>query len=113
MAMRIVDNKKLDMTNDEYELYQKIVKSYTTNSNKGADLFIGLFHSDDKGIIQFLIPPNQHQTSLECYLFLMSLMQNQHLRILYDEVEYMCSQMKEKMQEIDRKLEALATKKDG
>jgi hypothetical protein len=111
MSIRVVDNQKLEMSDSEFELYKKIVKSYTSNNNKGEDLFIGLFQSDEKtGIIQFLIPPNRHQTSLEIYLFLMSLMQNQHLRILYDEVEFICGQMKNKMQELDAKLERLENK---
>ena len=32
MTIKIVDNKKVDMTEDEFNMYQKIVKSYTTIS---------------------------------------------------------------------------------
>ena len=109
MSMRIVDNQKIDMTDSEWEMYNRIVKSYTTLSNKGEDLFQGLFKTDDNGIIQFLIPPSRHQTSLEVFLYLASLMQHQHLRVLYNEVESICAQMKAKMQEIDAKLAKLET----
>jgi hypothetical protein len=108
--IRIVDNKKVDMTDDEWQMYNKIVKSYTSASNKGEDLFTDLFHSDNKGVIVFLKPPSTRQTSLEVFLFLMSLMQNQHMRVLYDRVDDVCAQMKDKMKEIDAKLSSRSKK---
>ena len=59
MGIRVVDNKKLDMTDDEWTMYQQIVKSYTTLSDKGEDLFMELFETDEEGIIIFLRPPFQ------------------------------------------------------
>jgi hypothetical protein len=96
MAIRIVDNKRLDM-------YQKIVTSYTSNTNKGEDLFIDLFETDEKGIIVFLKPPSKRQTSFEVFLFLMALFQHQHTRLMYAQVDDICKQMKDKMQSIDSK----------
>jgi hypothetical protein len=87
MAIKVVTNKKLDMTEDEWILYQKIIKSYTTITNKGEDLFIDLFETDDNGIIVFLRPPSRRQTSLEVFLFLMSLMQHQHLRVMHQQID--------------------------
>ena len=106
MPVRIVDNKKVDMTEDEWLLYQKIVKSYTTATNKGEDLFIGLFETDNNGIIMFLRPPAQRRTSFEVYLFLMALFQHQHIRLMHDQVDDICGQMKTKIQELDAKLAA-------
>lgn len=103
MTIRIVDCKKLDMTEDEYALYQKIVRSYTTATNKGEDLFIDLFESDEEGIIIFLKPPSRRQSTLEVFLFLMALFQHQHLRLMHNEVSSVCDQMKKKMQELDEK----------
>lgn len=97
MAKRIIDFKKVDMTNDEYDMYCKIVKSYTTATNKGEDLFQDLFEVDDDGIIIYLKPPSKRYTSFEVFLFLMSLMQQQHLRVLYSRVEDACNQMQEKL----------------
>lgn len=96
MPIRIVCNKKLDMTDDEFKMYENIVKSYTTANNKGEDLFIDLFESNDEGIITFLIPPSKRQTSLEIFLFLMSLQQHQSLRKMFNEVEFLIKQVKEK-----------------
>jgi hypothetical protein len=87
MAIKVIDNKKVDMTDAEWTMYQKIVSSYTTISNRGEDLFIDLFEVNENGIIIFLKPPSKRHTSLEVFLFLMALMQHQHLRIMHDQVD--------------------------
>lgn len=97
MGLHIIDNKKVDMTQDEWSMYQKIVKSYTTMTNKGEDLFIDLFETDDQGIIIFLKPPSKRQTSFEIFLFLMSLMQHQHLRQMHNQIDELCTQVKNKL----------------
>lgn len=104
--MRIVDNKRVNMTSDEGTIFDSIVKSNTTATNKGEDLFIGLFETNDEGIILFLRPPDKRQTTMQVWLFLMSLQQHQHLRQMYKEVGFICDQMKEKMAELDKKLAA-------
>lgn len=96
MTIKIVDNKKVDMTEDEFNMYQKIVKSYATISNKGEDLFIDLFESNDQGIITFLKPPSKRHTSLEVFLFLMALMQHQHLRLMHAQVDEVVEELKKK-----------------
>jgi hypothetical protein len=102
--MKIIDNKKVDMTEDEWAMYQRIVKSYTTPTNRGEDLFIDLFETDDNGIMVFLKPPSKRQTSLEIFLFLMSLFQHQHIRLMHKQVDDICAQMKCKIKEIEDKL---------
>lgn len=110
MPSFIIDNKKVNLTHDEWDMYQKIVKSYTNLTNKGEDLFIDLFETNDDGIIIFLKPPSKRQTSFEVFLFLMSIMVHQHLRTMHTEVTDVCNQMKEKMREIDEKLQKIADK---
>lgn len=105
--MKVIDNKKIDITEDEWAMYEKIVKSYTTLTNRGEDLFMDLFETDDNGIIMFLKPPSKRQTSFEVFLFLMSVMQHQHLRVMYKEVEDVCSRMNEKIKELDSKIKGL------
>jgi hypothetical protein len=102
MTIRVVDSKKLDMTQDEFDLYQKIVKSYTTLTNRGEDLFIDLFETDDKGIIRFLKPPSKRQTSFEVFLFLMALQQQQHIRLMYEQVDDLVKQIKEKIKTLEK-----------
>jgi hypothetical protein len=97
--IKIVDNKKIEMTDDEWSMYEKIVKSYTTSTNKGEDLFIDLFETDENGVIIFLKPPSKRQTSFEVFLFLMAIMQHQHLRQLHQQVDDLCAQLKEKFKD--------------
>lgn len=98
MGLHVIDNKRIDMTDDEWDMYQKIVKSYTTATNKGEDLFIDLFETDHNGIIIFLKPPSKFRTSFEIFLFLMSLMQHQHLRQMQQQINDLVAQVKEKLQ---------------
>lgn len=107
MTLRVIDNKRIDLTEDEWLLYQKIVKSYTIGPNRGEDLFSDLFETNDKGIIVFLKPPSKKQTSFEVFLFLMSIFNHQHIRLMYSQVDDVCDQMKKKILEIDEKLKKL------
>jgi hypothetical protein len=99
MGLRIIDNKKIDLTEDEWAMYQKIVKSYTSLTNKGEDLFIDLFETDGNGTIMFLKPPSKRQTSFEVFLFLMSLMQHQHLRLMHKQMDDLVAQVNEKLKD--------------
>lgn len=110
MPIRIVNNKKLEMTADESLMFDQICHSYDEGNTKGSDLFTDLFESDNDGIILFLRPPSKRATTLEVYLFLASLMMQQHLRIMYKEVDSVCGQMKNKMLELDDKLAKLENK---
>lgn len=96
MAIKIIDNKKVEMTDDEWSMYQKMVKSYTSLTNRGEDLFIDLFETNEDGIIVFLKPPSKRQTSLEVFLFLMSLMQHQHLRLMHQQIDDAVAELKKK-----------------
>ena len=107
MAIRVVDSKKLEMTDDEYVMYLNICKSYTTATNLGEQLFMDLFETDDNGIIMFLKPPSKRQTSFEVFLFLMSLQTHQHLRSMHVQVDDICNQMKNKIKEVDEKLKGI------
>lgn len=94
MTIRVIDNKKVDMTDDEYAMYNKIVQSYTDITGKGEDLFIDLFEANNDGIIIFLKPPSKRRTSLEVFLFLMAVMQHQHLRIMHEQVDAAVAELK-------------------
>ena len=94
MTIKVIDNKKVEMTEDEWGMYQKIVKSYTDITGKGEDLFIDLFQTDDNGIIVFLKPPSKRRTSLEVFLFLMALMQHQHLRLMHQQIDEAVAEIK-------------------
>lgn len=79
MTKRIIDNKKIDLTESEWKLYQKICTSYDKPNFQGKDLFAGLFETDDNGKIIFLIPPVSKHSSMEVFMFLVSIMVHQHV----------------------------------
>lgn len=83
---RIISNKRIDLTDDEWRLYQEICKSYDRPNFKGSDLFVGLFETDSDGIITYLKPPTQY-TSMEVFLFIIGVMHHQHLRVMYSKVD--------------------------
>ena len=87
MALRIVCNRKVDMSNDEYAMFEKIRDSYTNATNNGEDYFDELFETDESGIIVFLRPPSKKFTSLEIFLFLVALQSQQHLRRMQEQLD--------------------------
>lgn len=97
MVIKIIDNKKIDMTEDEYTLYQDICRSYDRTNFKGEELFRELFESDDHGIIIFLRPPHNRHTSMEVFLFISIIMQQQHMRLMHKKVDDLCADLSEKV----------------
>ena len=98
------------MTDHEWQMYQSICESYDDISFKGTDLFVDLFETDDNGIIMFLKPPSKRSTTLEAYLFMVSIFQHQHTRIMYSQVDDMAKQIKDKLSEMDKKIAELENK---
>jgi len=96
MTLRIIDNKCIDLTDSEWELYQSICKSYDANHRQGKDMFMGLFETNKEGIIIFLKPPTQKYSSMEVYMFLVGIMVHQHLGTACDAVDVLTQRMLEK-----------------
>lgn len=112
MSVRIIDNKKVDVTEEEWRMYENICRSYDQPpAQKGKDLFIDLFESDDNGIIIYLKPPHNRLCSFEVFLFLMSLMEHQHLRAVYKSVDAKFAELTKKMDEKFAEF-SLVTKKE-
>lgn len=99
--LKIIDNKKVDMTEDEWKLYNKICDSYKEFG--GKTLFHDLFEVDDNGFIIFLKPPSKKHISFEIFLFLMSLFSQQHMRNIYRQVDDMRDQINKKIEEMSKK----------
>ncbi|MCZ2224494.1 MAG: hypothetical protein LC122_12795 [Chitinophagales bacterium] len=99
--IRIIDNKKIDLTNHEWEIYLKICDSYKQYG--GEQLFDNLFETDENGIIMYLIPPSKKQTSLEIFLFLVSVFNHQHVRLMYKQMDDFKKIIEEKFEKIDKK----------
>lgn len=110
MTIRIVANKKIDMSDDEYALYKNISQSYDDEGYSSDNLFSDLFETDDDGIIIFLRPPRKKATTIEIFLFLTGLMTQQHLRMNYLQIEDLANQIKNKLKEFDDRLAKLESK---
>lgn len=95
--LRIIDNKRIDLTNDEYEEYNAICKSY----KQGNTLFKGLFETNDEGIIEYLHTPKKMFT-MEVVLYLEKIMIHQHLRRIYKEHQDAMSLLNERLSEVDK-----------
>lgn len=101
MTTRIIDKKRIDLTDDEYSMYKSIVESYTKPPyQKGEDLFINLFETDENGIIIFLRPPSDRHISFEIFLFMMSIMQAQHIRAMYKKINDFIEEAQEKLKNL-------------
>jgi hypothetical protein len=114
MPIKIIDNKKVDITEDEWTMYRQIVASYTNPPyQKGEDYFIDLFETNDAGVIIYLKPPSQRQVSIEIFLFMVSIMNHQHLRAMYTQIDNLSKQINIKIeQEVNRKLEEIKNNKE-
>ena len=107
--IRIIDHKRVDLTNDELQMYQQICRSYDEPkvNRKGEDLFVDHFDVDGDGIITFVKPPSRRYSSLEVYCFLISIMQNQHMRNLYEQNKMLVKETSNKIKELMIELEQL------
>ncbi len=110
MTLRIIDNKRIDLTDDEYALYKSICKAYAKLPHIiGEDFFKDLFETDERGMIIFLRPP-QTKFSIEVYLFLVNIMIHQQLGISSKQVDDLIlktNPLLEKMQDGIKKMEKL------
>jgi hypothetical protein len=97
--IKIIDNKKVDITEEEYELYLNICKSYDRPNFNGKDLFIDLFESDNDGILTMIKPPANRGCTIEVFLFVVALYSTQHIRAMENKVNNLCNRLEEKFNE--------------
>lgn len=100
--IRIIDNKKVSLTAPEWDMYQSICRGYDRPNFKGEDLFKNLFECDEQGTIVFLKPPSSHYTSLEVFLFVVSVFQHQHMRQMYGQLKQLMGEVKDKLKLIEK-----------
>lgn len=99
MSLRLINNKRIDLTDTEYKLYEELCMSYNRDNFQGKDLFNDLFETNDQGVIIFLKPPSQ-TFSMEIILFLQNIMVHQHLRLIYAEHEQAMTEFKNMKNEL-------------
>jgi len=104
---RIIDNKQVSMTNDEFLFYEEICKGYDRPNFKGKELFQDHFEVNNEGVIIFVKPPHKKYSSMEVFTFLISLMVNQQLRISQDQIITLIGEAKQRFLEQFAEIEAL------
>ncbi len=77
---RIIDYKKLDMVNDEWEYYNKLIEIFSVGNVSGSDYFHDIFDVDEEGYISFIRPPIGKEVPWAVIIFLQNLQINQHER---------------------------------
>ena len=78
--IRAVANKRLFLSEEEYEYFVSI------KNTLGEDDFRGLFESDIDGYIVAITPPLDRKVSMICVFFLLNIVMNQKLRAVGDGV---------------------------
>jgi len=81
---RIVDYKAVEMTDEEFEYYNQIIKEFTIGTYNGREMFHDVFETDENGIISIIRPPLKKEIAWAAILFLQNLMINQRLRQMED-----------------------------
>ncbi|SRR5260221_4669354 len=94
MTLRILNNKRIELTDDEYKIYEGIVESYSKDNFDGKQLFDNLFETDNDGLIVCLKPPTK-TFSFEVCIFVSNLMVHQHLRKIYKDFSDEVKEVKE------------------
>lgn len=105
--LRKINKQLVSMTTDEWDMFNKICRSYDKQAYKGEQMFINLFEVNSDGIIIFLKAPTNNYTSLEAVMFVSNLYEHQHMRILYKRVDEAIESLKHKEKELDAKLKRL------
>jgi len=72
--IRAIANQRLEISNEEYEYYIQLEKSF------GKEAFIGLFKTNDAGRIVSVMPTQSSPTATILIFFFLNLMFNQRLR---------------------------------
>jgi hypothetical protein len=99
MTSRVIDFKYVDMTDEEYEYYQRLVAEFTYGNYLGKDQFHDIFDVDEEGCITFIRPPLKKQVAWAVIVFLQNLMANQHSRRMEREINQRLEHMEKRILE--------------
>lgn len=95
MGLRVIANRRIELTEDEWKYYQDICSHYTS----GKELFNNLFETNEEGIITFLRPPSG-RFSMEVVLFLQNIMVHQYIRKMHREHQQVLNELKQKVEKL-------------
>jgi len=95
-VIRAIANKRLDLNNAEYQVYQKIISIVDKHE------FDNLFETDSNGKIISVFPPIDKQVSMVVVYFLFNIMINQRARS-FDSVIKDVEFLKSKISQMENK----------
>ena len=78
--IRVVDYKAVDMTDEEFEYYNKLTQELTFGTYNAKEQFHDMFDVDENGYISMIRPPMKKEVYWAVIVFLQNLMLNQHIR---------------------------------
>lgn len=84
---KIIDFKSVELTESEFEYYERLVKEFTIGAYSGKEQFKDLFTVDEDGCISEIHPPMNKELSWAVLFFVQNLMINQRLRRMERKVE--------------------------
>lgn len=105
---KIIANKRVEITPDEFAIYEQICAGYPD----GKNLFQGLFETNDEGIITCLIPPKK-KFAMDIVIYLQNLIVQQHLRLIYQEHNEALKELKALMTEASKLISELKASSGG
>ena len=101
-SLKVIGDKRVLITDDEYDTYNDICKSYDTPTHKGSDLFKDLFETDERGIMVFIRPPRKRAISFEIFFFILSIFNHQHVRLLHRKADAVINQIREELSSLKK-----------
>jgi hypothetical protein len=104
MTIRIIDSKKVDMSDSEFDMYRNLCRSYDRQNFKGEELFRDLFQSDDRGRVLFIRPRGDRHSSFEVILFMFMVQQHQVLRNIDNQAKELFKEIRDKIAVLDEKI---------
>lgn len=78
--IRAVGNRRLDLSDSEYEYYKRLREEF------GQHKFAKLFDTDKNGLIVSVTPPVDAVTPIGVIFFVLNVMMNQRIRILDEKI---------------------------
>ena len=84
---RVIDYKAVDMTDEEFDYYKKLVQEFTFEMYDGKAQFQDLFDVDDDGCISMIRPSLGKEVAWAVLIFLQNLLLNQRTRRIENKVE--------------------------
>lgn len=97
---RIIDNKPILLTDDEFNLHKQISRSLDNQTLKGEEFFAQWFESSPDGLIIFLHPPTDKPVSIQVFMWYLSVVIHQHVGQALIEVHEMRKEIEQDRAEL-------------